>query len=425
MMDQDIAGYTPFQAKLEAFRCLMCAEAPCACDCPSGVSPREFIRKIRCDNLDGAIRSLKRANVLAASCARICPTGSLCSKGCLAAGLARPIDISRLQRYVCDWERKVGMVLPSPPRRDGKKVAIIGSGPAGVGCAAELAVRGHIVTVFEKCDKPGGMLSQCIPSFRLPDDVVDFEIEFIKKLGVEFVTNCPKDDCKSLLAEGFKAVFLATGLEASRSNDIIGTKLTGVYQALDFLRTAKRGEMPDLGGRVVVIGGGDTALDAARVAKRAGTECFILYRRKQREMPAYAGEVDEAWNEGVEFYFRIIVRSIIGDERVKGVRCVRVRWHDKIAGMPQGYSIDGQEFVITCDSVIIATGQGPASTYGLRTAPNGLLAIDKESMMTSEPGVFAGGDLVLGGGTAARAVGMGKQAAVKIDEYLKRGKHVS
>lgn len=414
-------GYSPVQAKMEAVRCLMCADAPCTCNCPAGVDARSFIRKIRFDNLAGAVRSLKRCNVLAASCSRICPTGTLCGKGCLAAGLSRPIDIGGLQRYVCDWERRTGMIEPATPARDGQRVAIVGSGPAGLGCATELAVRGHLVTVFEREAELGGMLRHCIPSWRLPPEVIDFEIEFIKKLGVEFLPGQTMDENKAFFAQGFKAIFLATGLTRPRGGDLNGAATPGVFQALDVLRAAKRGEQLDLGRRAVVIGGGDTALDAARTARRAGAECFLLYRRTQREMPAYPNEVDDAWNEGVEFYFRVIPRVVVGGDRVKGVKCVRIRWHQAMVGAPIAYDVEGTEFTVACDSVIIATGQGPAATFGLRTTPNGLVAVAKESMMTSHAGVFAGGDLVFGGGTAARAAGMGRLAAIRVDEYLRKG----
>ena len=378
-------GYTPVQAKMEANRCLMCAEAPCTCECPAGVDARAFIRKIRFDNLEGAVRLLKRCNVLAASCSRICPTSSLCTKGCAAAGLLHPIDIGGLQRFVMDWERATGMIEPAPPRKDGSPVAVVGSGPAGLGCAAELAIKGHVVTVFEKQPELGGMLRRCIPSFRLPSEVVDFEIDFLKKLGIEFVCGRKLDKPKELLKEGFRSVFLATGLDHPRGGDLIGASLPGVYQALDLLEQAKRGDLPELGRRAVVIGGGDTALDAARTAKRAGSECFVLYRRTQREMPAYPNEVDDAWNEGVEFYFRVIVRSIVGEEKAQGARCVRIRWHEPMPGLGRGYDVEAQEFVIACDSVILAIGQGPESTFGLRTAPNGLIAVRKDTMMTKRP----------------------------------------
>lgn len=414
-------GLTPIQAKMEATRCLMCADAPCSCNCPAGVDARAFIRKIRFDNLDGAVRMLKGCNVLAASCSMICPTGTSCAKECTSKDLTRPIDISGLQRFVMDYERRAGMIEPAPTALDKKPVAVIGSGPAGLGCAAELAVRGHLVTVFEADSVLGGMPRQCIPSFRLPNEVVDFEIEFIRKLGVQFVCDKRVDNPKELLSREFGAVFVATGLNRSKAGGFVGDDRPGVYQALDFLRMAKRGELPELGKRVLTIGGGDTALDAARVARRTGCESFIIYRRTQNEMPAYPNEIEDAWHEGVEFYFRVLPRAVVGDDRATGLRCVRIRWHEALPKMARGYDIEGTEFVINCDTVVAAIGQEPESTFGLRAAPNGCVAVGKEDFMTSEGGIFAGGDLAMGGGTAAQAVGTGKQAAVKIDEYLNGG----
>jgi glutamate synthase (NADPH/NADH) small chain len=411
--------YTSQQAIIEASRCLMCADAPCGCGCPAGVDARGFIRKIRFENFEGAVKLLKRCNVLAGTCAYICSVASQCAKGCSAAGLTIPIDIAGLQRFVMDYERERGVINPAYPQQSGTKVAVMGSGPAGLGCAAELALRGHPVTVFEAGPEIGGMPRKVIPSFRLPSAVIDFEIEFIRKLGVNFECLKPIDRHEDLLKEGFKAVFIATGLQKSKGMDLIGSQLRGVYQALDFLSLSKQGKIPELGRRVVVIGGGDTALDAARVSRREGVECFILYRRTQRDMPAYPNEIEAAWNEGVEFYFRVLIRSIVGADKVTGVRCVRIRWHEPIPGMKQGYDVEGSEFVISCDCVIYAIGQEPSAHFGLRVSPNGLIGVHKETMMTSVDGIFAGGDVVTGGSTVAAAVGAGKRAAVKIDEYLK------
>ncbi len=411
-------GYNSQQALLEANRCLMCADAPCTCDCPAGVDARAFIRKIRFDNLDGAVRLLKRANVLAASCARICPTGTLCAKGCTAAGLSTPIDIGGLQQFVMDWERAHGMIEPRVPVQNGRRVAIIGSGPAGLGCAAELAIRGHIVTVFERRDMLGGMLRRCIPAFRLPDDVLDFEIAFLKNLGIAFVTEHEVADPRELLQKDFEAVFLATGLHRARGGDLAGMELSGAHQAIDYLQAVKDGNAPSIGRRAVVIGGGDTALDAARTARAQGAECFLLYRKPQAEMPAYPNEVDDAWNEGVEFYFRVVVQQILGKEKVEGVRCMRVKWQPKQAGGKRTYDVEATAFDIACDAVLMAIGQGAESTFELATAPNALIAVDSE-MMTSTPGLFAGGDAVMGGGTAARAVGQGRLAATHIDAFVK------
>ena len=412
-------GYSEIQAMIEATRCLMCADAPCTCDCPAGVDARGFIRKIRFDNLEGAVRSLKSRNVLAASCGYICPTGTLCAKGCTSTELTRPIDISGLQRFVMDWERKTGMIDPLISSPTGKKVAIIGSGPAGLGCAAELSVRGHDVTIYEKRNELGGMLRRCIPSFRLPNEVIDFEIDFMRKLGVKFITGRRIGSAKELKEEGYGAVFLAAGLDHPRGGDIPGSDLIGSHQAIKYLEASKLGKPPKLGRRTVVIGGGDTALDAARMSRAEGSQCFILYRRTQREMPAYPNEVDDAWNEGVEFYFRLIVREVIGDGKVEGVKCVRVRWSDDVSGKPRRYEIEGDEFVIACDSVLFAVGQDAGSDFGLDTLKNGLIKVGEDTMATSEAGIFAGGDIVFGGGTAARAVGHGKNVAIEIDNYLK------
>jgi NADPH-dependent glutamate synthase beta subunit-like oxidoreductase len=317
-----------------------------------------------------------------------------------------------------EYERKRGMIVPILVPADKGPIAIVGSGPAGLGCAAKLASLGYKVKVFEKDGRIGGLLTSTIPSFRLPKEVVEFEIEFIKKLGVEFVTDKKIDDPRLLFKQGFKAIFIGTGLVKSRVAEFIGEDRPGVFQALDFLRSAKLGKIPDMGRRVLVIGGGDTAIDSARVAKRAGTECFILYRRMQNEMPAYEEELDAAWHDGVEFYFRVIPRSVVGKDRIEGLKCVRVKWHEKIAGMKQGYDVEGPEFTISCDSVIVAAGQEPETNFGLRSGSSGLIALEKDSFKTSEKFIYAGGDITCGGGTAARAVGMGKLAAIEIDSDL-------
>jgi NADPH-dependent glutamate synthase beta subunit-like oxidoreductase len=262
------------------------------------------------------------------------------------------------------------------------------------------------------------MLRHCIPSFRLPVDVIDFEAEFIKKLGVKFSLGKKITDPKSLLSQGFEAVFIGAGLPRSKSADFTNSEISGVYQATEFLKDVKHGTMPDLGKRVLVIGGGDTAIDAARTARLAGAESFIVYRRTQKEMPAYQNEIEAAWHEGVEFYFRVLPRSVVGDKSVKGLKCVRVKWHDKISGMPQGYDVEGTEFTIACDTIITAIGQSPESTFGLRTSPSGLIGVEKNTFKTSIEGIFAAGDIVDGGGTAAKAVGMGKLAAMQMDVYL-------
>jgi len=411
--------YTPIQAKMEAERCLMCDDAPCTCNCPSGVDARGFIRKIRFDNLDGAIKLLRRANVLAASCARICPTGRTCAKECTSKGLLDAIDIAGLQRFVMDYEMERGMINPSHPNLNGISVAVIGSGPAGLGCAAELALLGHPVTVFEKLSLPGGVLRHHIPSFRLASDVVDFEVEFIKKLGVKFECNSYIDDYKKLFDDGFGAIFIATGLIKSKDSLIDGSNKKGVYGAMDFLYSIKQNNLDDLGDDIAVIGGGDTAMDVARVAVRKGKCATVIYRRSRSDMPAYDEDIDDAWKEGAEFRFLTVPLEIIGGENVEGIRCTRIKWKIPKGGSSRPFEFDavGDEFVIPCDTVVFAMGQIPDLTFSLKVSKRGFIDVGSNGFSTSETGVFAGGDITYAG-TAVQAVGMGKAAAGIIDGYL-------
>jgi NADPH-dependent glutamate synthase beta subunit-like oxidoreductase len=395
----------------------MCNDAPCFSGCPAGVNPRKFIRKIRFGNLAGAVRLIRTANILAGSCSYICPCLSTCSGKCTSDKLDRPIDIIGLQRYVCEWERTNGMVKPLPGTKTGKRVAVIGSGPAGLACAAELAVRGHVPVVFDEAGEAGGMLRQAIPDFRLPREMLDFEIDIIRALGVEFQLGVKVDDANKLLSDGFSAVFIGTGVGLAKKAGLTGEDKPGVFQALDFLRAAKKGavELP-ADKRAVVIGGGDTAIDAARVLKRAGCRVMMVYRRTRADMPAYRPDIAIAEQEGIEIIFNTVVRSITGTDGVQGVRCVRVRWSE--AGrVSTGYSVEGNEFPIPCGIVVQATGQEPGTLFDLRTSPKNYIAVDHK-MMTSTPGIFAGGDIVSGPATAVEAVAQGKLAAGFVDEYL-------
>jgi len=402
-------------AKEEAYRCLMCEDAPCWHSCPAAVNPRKFVRKIRFDSLAEAARELRRANVLAGCCSYICPCGRTCVGNCTSEKLSRPIDIIGLQKFVCEWEISSGMIEPKKTDGGKGKVAIVGSGPAGLACAAELAVFGCQPVVFDSAPNAGGMLRSVIPEFRLPTRVLDFEIEFIKKLGVEFVMKTKIDDLSKLFDEGFKVVFVSTGACESKRTGIIGEDKKGVCEALEFLKGAKLNldNCGSLNGkRVVVVGGGDTAVDSARTAARAGALVTLLYRRTRLDMPAYRPDIEEAEKEGVEFVFRTMPRSIIGSEGVVGVKAAKIRWKGK-GRQAEGYDVEGTEFTLPCDIVIMAAGQVSAGDFGLRTAPNGYIAVDK-NMMTSGKGIFAGGDIVSGPSTAVAAVGSGKLAAEKI-----------
>lgn len=413
-----VQTYNLNTAILEASRCLMCDDAPCKCGCPAGVDARKFIRKIRFENLEGAVKYLREVNVLAGSCSYICPSQSLCGVGCSCKGLSTPIDIQGLQRFVMTWERENGVITPLRSTGEMGKVAVIGSGPAGLACATELAVRNYSVTIFDCADVAGGMIRRLIPSFRLPNEVVDFEIEFIKMLGVETKLGVRVDNLDELFEQGFNAVFTGSGVWGSRKLGLNGEELPGVWSAIDLLNLAKRGEPIDIGQRVVVVGGGDTALDAAMVLKQMGKDVTVAYRRSFSDMPAYKKEAIEAIEMGVDFIFRTIPRAVMGGKKVEGLRCVRVQWQG--AGRAtSGYKVEGTEFVLPCDAIITALGQTVTGVFDLRTSPNGYISID-QNMMTSKTGVFAGGDIVTGPKTAVAAVCSGRSAAEGIDKYLSK-----
>lgn len=403
---ENMLTYTYDTALQEASRCLMCEDAPCHKGCPATVNPKRFIRKIRFGDLAGAVRLLRDSNVLAGSTAYICPCLSTCGAECTSEKLTRPIDISGLQRYVIDTEIEQGMLEPAKPVKNGIKVAVIGSGPAGLSCAATLAVKGYLVEVFEAKKIAGGQLGATIPDFRLPKHVLDFEIKFIKKLGVKFHLGSRIDDPNSLKRRGFQAVFVATGLGSSRSLGITGEKKKGVMSALDFLERCKNKEKLSLGKRVLIVGGGDTAIDSARSARRMGAEALLLYRRGPEDMPAYRPDIAEAFDEGVEFWFRVVPIEILGKERVEGIRLRRVKWLGR-GRQANRYKFEGPAFDIRGDAVINAVGQVLDDDFGLKPG---------EGMVS--PGIFAGGDFACGASTAAAAIGSGRRAADEIDMYL-------
>ncbi|MDI7268787.1 MAG: FAD-dependent oxidoreductase, partial [Myxococcota bacterium] len=381
----------------EFHRCLLCHDPPCRAGCPAGVNPREFIRKVRFDNIAGAARSLRRANVLAGSCAWICPCGATCAARCTAEGLDRPIDIGALQRFVTDWERSaVGSrqsAIGSRQSAIGNPVAAIGAGPAGLAAAADLALRGRRVVVFDGAAAPGGMLRIAIPRFRLPAEVLDHDVSIVEALGVEFRCGRQVADLDDLFAEGFAAVFVATGVQTPRRMGVPGEALEGVVPALDLLVRANAGRAMDLGRRVVVIGGGDVALDAARTLRRAGARVTLAYRRARADMPAYAPEVAAALDEGVEFLFDVVPVEVRGERRVGTVVLQRVRW--EAGGRDARHrEAEGSPLVLEADSVVVAVGQENRAAFGLDAGPGGLIRVDPETGMTSRDGVFAAGDVV-------------------------------
>jgi glutamate synthase (NADPH/NADH) small chain len=428
---------TSVQAIIEASRCLICENPPCNQGCPAGIDIRGFIRKIRFNNPWGGIRVLREANILSGVCGRVCPTEALCEERCRSQVLTEPINIGALQRYLIDLERDRGARKRSPAEKREQKVAIIGAGPAGLAAANELALLGYPVTVFEASSHPGGAMFSAIPSFKLPHDVVEAEIDLIKKLGVEFKLNSPLGDdltIDDLFQKGYQAVFVAVGLQKPFSLGTEGEGLEGVYTALDVLAQAT-GLPPSrpvkIGKNVVIIGGGSVAMTAACSAVRMGAErTTVVCLEAPHEMPAFAEDVQLAWEEGVEFITRVRPLSILGNGQghVAGVEGVRIEWKEPGNFMPENaVNVKGSGFTLPCDTVVVAIGQGPDDNavkqfQGLETNVRGYLLVDEETLMTSRPGVFAGGDILHNpvSRTVVQAVAYGKRAARSIHQYLSR-----
>jgi glutamate synthase (NADPH/NADH) small chain len=416
--------YAPHEAVLEASRCLMCDDPPCNTGCPAGVDARRFIRKIRFGNFLGAARIIRDANLLVGICGRVCPQEILCMEHCTRANLDSPIDIAGLQRFAGDIELGMLAPLPEVPCTTTGRVAVIGAGPAGLAAAVELRQLGCAVTILETSDAVGGVLSRGIPSFRLDRTFVASELEYVRRLGVEIRTGVDAPDPGELLDDGYVAVLIATGLWRPYSIGLPGEDLEGVFIAGDLLAAVAAGERPELGLRVVVIGGGNVAMDAASTALRLGAERVDLCcLESHEEMPAFRSEIEIAQLEGIEFHTRTKPVAIIGKGgRVAGYQGIGIRW--KVPGLLVPSNADevaGTEFRLAADSVIEAIGQGVLDRFeGIESDGRGLIEFDPETMMTSLPGVFASGDITSGGATVVQAVAEGKRAAQGIREYLRR-----
>ena len=428
---------TPVQAMIEASRCLICEDPPCNRGCPAGIDIRGFIRKIRFNNPWGGIRVLREANILAGVCGRVCPTEALCEERCRSQVLTEPINIGALQRYLIDLERDRGARQRSPAQKREQKVAIIGAGPAGLAAANELALLGYPVTVFEASSQRGGAMISAIPSFKLPNDVVEAEIDLIQKLGVEFKLSSPLGDkltIDDLFQKGHQAVFIAVGLQQPFSLNIEGEDLDGVYTALELLAEAT-GLTPrrpvKIGKKVVIVGGGSVAMTVASSAVRMGAErTTAVCLEAPDEMPAFAEDVQLAWEEGVEFITRARPLRFLDDGKghVAAVEGVRIEWKKPGHFVPENaVNVDGSGFTLPCDTVVVAIGQGPDDNairqfQGLKTNVRGYLLVDEETLMTSRPGVFAGGDILHNpvSRTVVQAVAYGKRAAHSIHQYLSR-----
>ena len=422
--DEYERGFGLDAALEEAWRCLQCQDPPCEQGCPAAVQVRKFIRKIR--NLDffGAALSIRRDNVLGGSCARVCATAGQCQRGCTRSKLDRAIDIGGLQRFICDWEMQHGAAWRPAAEPSGKRVAVIGAGPAGLAAAAELALLGHSVTVFEAGDKPGGMLIHGIPAMRLPPRVVEYEVSAILKLGVEFKTGYKVHD----LDQSFDASVVAVGLTRGVKLNIPGEDLKGVHAALDILKSKEMDAKPRLGKRVLVIGGGNTAMDAATTALRLGAEdVCVLYRRGDFEMPAWKKEVDRARSEGISIRTHTApVAFLEKNGRLAGVRSVvTVHGPPDNSGRRRPVAVKGCEFELEADDVIVAAGEGIdddlADGLGLNLGHDGLVECG-DDRSTPSPGVFAAGDLTRWDRTVVQAVADGRRAARSVHEYLGQGR---
>lgn len=433
-------GYTEELALLEASRCLDCKKPTCMDGCPVEIDIPKFILHIKARDYQAAIDTIKEKNNLPAICGRVCPQENQCEKHCIVGRKSAPVAIGRLERFVADWEMQQPLKARKDlPAKSGKKVAVIGAGPAGLTAAADLAMLGHDVVVFEALHTAGGVLVYGIPEFRLPKAIVEREIEGIKQLGVEIKTNMvvgAVNTIDELLAGGYDAVFIGTGAGLPYFMDIPGENLNGVYSANEFLTRTnlmKGYQFPDyltpikIGQKVAVIGAGNVAMDSARTALRLGAEeSYIVYRRSEKEMPAREEEIAHAMEEGVQFRLLTSPVAITGDEDgwVTSLTCQQYELGEPDdSGRRRPVAIPGSEYEMEMDTVVMAIGQGPNPLVP-RTTPDlelnryGNIVADDVSGQTSKPGVFAGGDIVTGAATVIEAMGAGKKAAKAIHDFL-------
>lgn len=435
-------GYSEEMAIQEAARCLQCRNPLCVTGCPVAVNIPGFIALIKEKRFQDAINLIKQSNNLPAICGRVCPQEHQCEEKCVLARTGQPIAIGRLERFAADWEAANGAVNVPEITPNGHKVAVIGSGPAGLTCAGDLARLGYEVTIFESLHEPGGVLMYGIPEFRLPKEVVRREVEYVKKLGVKIETDVVVGrtlTIDDIFRRGYEAVFVGTGAGLPMFMHIPGENLNGVYSANEWLtriNLMKAYCFPEFdtpikrGKRVAVVGAGNVAMDAVRSALRLGAEkAMIIYRRGRQEMPARAEEVHNAEEEGVEFHFLTNPVRILGDDKgwVTGLECIRMELGepDK-SGRRRPVPVPGSEFVIEADIVIMALGTTPnpilaKTTEGLEAEAWGGLKVDEKTGRTTRPRVWAGGDAVTGSATVILAMGAGKTAARDIHQYIQSG----
>lgn len=436
--DEVALGYTKEMAMEEATRCLNCKHQPCKKGCPVGVPIPEFIQEVATGNFEEAYKIITSENALPAICGRVCPQENQCEGKCVRAIKGEAVGIGRLERFVADYHMAHGNVPKLKIESNGIKVAIIGSGPAGITCAGELAKKGYQVTVFEALHKTGGVLSYGIPEFRLPKDLVQKEVDSVAALGVKFETNVVVGrsiTIDELQEQGYQGIFIGSGAGSPRFQNIPGENLNGVYAANEFLTRVnlmKGYEFPKhptpikITDTVCVIGAGNVAMDAARTAKRLGAKnVYIVYRRGAQEVPARAEEVHHAKEEGIIFKLLTNPVKIEGEDGwVKSMECVEMELGEPDeSGRRRPVVKEGSNFIIETGTVIVSIGQSPnplirQTTPGLETQKWGGIIVDEASMKTSKDGVYAGGDVVTGAATVILAMGAGKTAAQAMDEYL-------
>jgi glutamate synthase (NADPH/NADH) small chain len=435
-------GYTPEMAIAEAQRCLQCKRPGCMGGCPVGINIPGFLQLVADGDFRGAINLIKETNALPAVTGRVCPQEEQCEGTCALCKKYESVAIGRLERFVADWEAAQGPVpVPDLPPPTGKKVAVVGCGPAGLTVAADLARKGHHVTIFEALHEPGGVLIYGIPEFRLPKAIVRREVEYVCTLGVKLVKDFVVGTAATIdeLLEEFDAVFLGTGAGLPWFLNIPGENLNGVYSANEYLTRAnlmKAYRFPEYdtpivrGRRVATIGGGNVAMDSARTALRLGAEAsLIVYRRSREEMPARAEEIHHAVQEGVQLNLLVTPMALHADGNgwVKEIECIQNELGEPDAsGRRRPVPIPNSNFRIAADVVVLAIGQSPnplipKTTPGLQTGKHNNVLVDENTMKTSKRGVFAGGDVATGGATVILAMGHGKIAARAIDEYLTTG----
>jgi glutamate synthase (NADPH) small chain len=445
--DEVTTGYTIEMARQEAERCIQCKNRPCVEGCPVEIDIPTFVTQMANGDVAGAYVTLSDKNLLPAICGRVCPQEDQCEKRCTLGVRFEPVAIGRLERFVADYAGYMhfadAATAAARPVPTGRSVAIVGSGPAGLTVAADLAKLGHRVTIFEALHKPGGVLIYGIPEFRLPKAIVEREIEKLTALGVEIKTNHiigRTFTVDELFGElGYDAMFIATGAGLPHFPNIPGVNLIGVYSANEYLTRSnlmKAYRFPEhdtpivRGRRVAVIGGGNTAMDSVRTALRLGAEhAYLVYRRSRDEMPARAEEIEHAEEEGVEILLLTAPSALLGDDRsrVQAMRCMRMELGEADAsGRRSPVPLAGSDFDIAVDTVVFAVGAGAnplirSTTPDLPVRKGGYIVADEETGVTAKPGVFAGGDIVTGGATVISAMGAGRRAARAIDQYLRNG----